>query len=58
MVATTLSAAASMTVTLFERSFETYTIGSAPACAATVPSAATESSATPRSLPETCRLAR
>src|SRR5262245_29696046 len=47
MVATTLSAAASMTVTLFERSFGPYTRGSAPARAATGPSAASESSATP-----------
>src|SRR5882724_916996 len=47
MLATTLSDAASMTVTLFERSLEMYTSGSASALAAAVPSAASESSATP-----------
>src|SRR5258706_1802243 len=46
MLATTLSDAASMTVTLFERSFETYTSGSAPALAIRVPSAASERSVT------------
>src|SRR6185503_5254486 len=44
MVATTLSDEASMTVTLFERSFETYTSGSAPPGAG-APSTANESSA-------------
>src|SRR5258706_573405 len=52
MLATTLSDAASMTVTLFERSLETYTSGSAPALAAAVPSATSVSSATP-TLPST-----
>src|SRR4030095_14695249 len=46
MVATTLSDAASMTVTLFERSLDTYTIGSAAAEAAP-PSIASDSSAIP-----------
>src|SRR4029450_5184391 len=47
MLATTLSEPASMTVTLFECSLETYTSGSAPALSGTVPSVANESSATP-----------
>src|SRR5258705_12893395 len=47
MFATPLSEAASMTVTLFERSLEMYTSGSAPALAAAAPSAASETSATP-----------
>src|SRR6185295_3096885 len=44
ILATTLSDAASMTVTLFERSFETYTSGSAAALAISVPNAASERS--------------
>ena len=42
MVATTLSTEASMTLTLFPRSFDTYTSGSAPATAATDESAVRE----------------
>src|SRR5262245_5135099 len=51
MVATTLSDEASMTVTLFERSLDTYTIGSAAADAAPAPSIASDSSAIPTRRP-------
>src|SRR5262245_16593628 len=53
IVATTLSVAPSITVTVFPRSLETYTSGSAAACAATAARMASERSAslfTPRAI--------